>query len=392
MLKTFCTIVFLASIIEGKVPRTDVTVSGISAGGSMAAQLHIAFSSEISGCGIVAGPPYYCAQGNMMSAIGACMNGPATSVSSANIQTKLKAYATSGNVDSTAHIKDDPVYIFSGTNDRVVIPGVVKINEQIYTPLSANIKTNYGLTANHGFPTDNFGAQCSVLSSANYINNCNYNLAYDMLNHLLGGNLVKPPSGSSIPLNGQFMIFDQAAFMNPPAARSDAKATDVFSLWSNWMQATMALYNPLNYFPTLGTGSVTLPSITLPGMGGSSASSSAGSGFDKQGYVYFPAACTQGKKCPIHVALHGCKQGKSFVGDVFAKKAGYLEVAELNDIIVLFPQILQSSLNPQNPNGCFDWWGYGSTNYANKLGPQMIGVKKMIDTVRGINTASVAKK
>ncbi|CAF1012775.1 unnamed protein product, partial [Adineta steineri] len=50
MLKTFCTIVFLASIIEGKVPRTDVTVSGISAGGSMAAQLHIAFSSEISGC------------------------------------------------------------------------------------------------------------------------------------------------------------------------------------------------------------------------------------------------------------------------------------------------------------------------------------------------------
>ncbi|CAF1569723.1 unnamed protein product, partial [Adineta steineri] len=94
----------------------------------------------------------------------------------------------------------------------------------------------------------------------------------------------------------------QAAFMNPPAARSDAKATDVFSLWSNWMQATMALYNPLNYFPTLGTGSVTLPSITLPGMGGSSASSSAGSGFDKQGYVYFPAACTQGKKCPIHVA------------------------------------------------------------------------------------------
>jgi hypothetical protein len=69
-----------------------------------------------------------------------------------------------------------------------------------------------------------------------------------------------------------------------------------------------------------------------------------------------------------------------------------LEVAELNDIIVLFPQILQSSFSPQNPNGCFDWWGYGSVNYANKLGPQMSGIKKMIDTVRGINAASVAKK
>jgi hypothetical protein len=84
--------------------------------------------------------------------------------------------------------------------------------------------------------------------------------------------------------------------------------------------------------------------------------------------------------------------GKSFVGDVFAKKTGYLEVAELNDIIVLFPQASASSFSPQNPNGCFDWWGYGSVNYANKLGPQMSGIKKMIDTVRGINTASAATK
>ena len=84
--------------------------------------------------------------------------------------------------------------------------------------------------------------------------------------------------------------------------------------------------------------------------------------------------------------------GKSFIGDVFAKKAGYLEVAELNDIIVVFPQVIQSSLNPQNPNGCFDWWGYGSVNYANKLGPQMSGIKKMIDTVRAINLASASRQ
>jgi hypothetical protein len=69
-----------------------------------------------------------------------------------------------------------------------------------------------------------------------------------------------------------------------------------------------------------------------------------------------------------------------------------LEVAELNDIIVLFPQIAATSFSPQNPNGCFDWWGYGSVNYANKLGPQMSSIKKMIDTVRGINTASAATK
>jgi hypothetical protein len=324
----------------------------------------------------------------MMTALGACMNGPATSVSITNIQNKLKSYVTAGSADPTSNVKDDPVYVFTGKNDRTVIPAVAKLSEQIYSSLGANIKTNYDLPANHGFPTENFGGKCDVLYSANYINNCNFNLAYDMLNHLFGGNLVKPTSGGSTPLSGQFIAYDQAAFMNPEAvAKSDSRATDVFSLWSTWMQATMALYNPLNYIPTFDLSTFTLPGITLPGTTGTS-SSSAQNGFDKQGYVYFPAACNKGKKCPIHVALHGCKQGKSFVGDVFAKKAGYLEVAELNDIIVLFPQILQSSFSPQNPNGCFDWWGYGSTNYANKLGPQMSGIKKMIESVRAINAAA----
>jgi poly(3-hydroxybutyrate) depolymerase len=167
----FCTIVLIASIVEAKPPRTDVTVSGISAGGSMASQLHLAFSSEISACGLVAGPPYYCAQGSMMTAIGACMNGPATSISATNIQNKLKSYVSAGSADPTTNVKDDPVYIFTGKNDRTVIPGVAKISEQIYSPLGANIKTNYDLPANHGFPTDNFGGKCEVLSSSNFINN-----------------------------------------------------------------------------------------------------------------------------------------------------------------------------------------------------------------------------
>ena len=95
---------------------------------------------------------------------------------------------------------------------------------------------------------------------------------------------------------------------------------------------------------------------------------------------------------PLNDMIFSAPLGKSFVGDVFAKKAGYLEVAELNNIIVVFPQILQSSLNPQNPNGCFDWWGYGSVNYATKQGPQMSGIMKMVDTIRAINAGSSSSK
>lgn len=77
--------------------------------------------------------------------------------------------------------------------------------------------------------------------------------------------------------------------------------------------------------------------------------------------------------------------GKTVAGDIFATKAGYLEVAELNDIIMIFPQVRRSVVLPTNPMGCWDWWGYSSVYYATKNGRQMSAVKNMIDTVRMIN-------
>ncbi|CAF0919839.1 unnamed protein product [Rotaria sordida] len=53
--------------------------------------------------------------------------------------------------------------------------------------------------------------------------------------------------------------------------------------------------------------------------------------------------CNNERKYSIHVALHGCKQSKSLISNVFVKKAGCLKVAELNNIIVLFPQVIQST-------------------------------------------------
>lgn len=79
--------------------------------------------------------------------------------------------------------------------------------------------------------------------------------------------------------------------------------------------------------------------------------------------------------------------GKARIGDVFAKNAGYLEVAELNHIIILFPQIVATYINPVNVEGCWDWWGYGGANYANKLGPQMAGVIQMAQNLKAINAA-----
>ncbi|CAF3895029.1 unnamed protein product [Rotaria sp. Silwood2] len=311
-------LIFVSMVISlaiGSMPRTDVTVSGISSGGAMAIQLHMAYSNDISGCGILAGPPYYCA-GNLMAAT-ACMSGPLNFVTAPGIMLKLKWYDSIGSVDDISNIQGDPVYIFTGKYDLVARPSTVKLNEDVYSKLGANIKTNYDMAATHGFPTDNFGKSCATLNLENYINNCDFNMAYDILNHLYGGNLIKPRSGTEVPLIGQMAIFDQKAFMNPPSSLTESHT----------------------------------PSSSL---------------------------------------LKWISERKYYVDDVFATKAGYLEVAELNNLIVVFPQVAPTMFLPTNPMGCWDWWGYSSLSYATKTAPQIVGVKKMIDTVRLINQAMVA--
>jgi poly(3-hydroxybutyrate) depolymerase len=48
-----------------KIDAANVTVSGLSSGGYMATQLHVAWSSMFKGAGVIAGGPYYCAQGSI---------------------------------------------------------------------------------------------------------------------------------------------------------------------------------------------------------------------------------------------------------------------------------------------------------------------------------------
>jgi hypothetical protein len=78
--------------------------------------------------------------------------------------------------------------------------------------------------------------------------------------------------------------------------------------------------------------------------------------------------------------IHLFVLGKHYVGDVFVTKASDLEVAELNNIIILFPPVRPSLVFSTNT----------TKEFATKLGPQMLSVKKMIDTVRMINDAIVA--
>lgn len=77
------------------------------------------------------------------------------------------------------------------------------------------------------------------------------------------------------------------------------------------------------------------------------------------------------------MSFHGCQQGRSYINDVYALHAGFLEHAEANGIIFVFPQVKPTK--SINANGCWDWWGYiNQANYATKQGAQMAAVANML--------------
>ena len=59
---------------------SETTVSGLSSGGYMASQMHIAHSDWIQGAGIIAAGPLYCAQNSLTTALSDCIGAPKKAV------------------------------------------------------------------------------------------------------------------------------------------------------------------------------------------------------------------------------------------------------------------------------------------------------------------------
>ena len=114
--------------------------------------------------------------------------------------------------------------------------------------------------------------------------------------------------------------------------------------------------------------------VTLPG--------ADDAGLLETAYLYVPPACADGARaCALHLVLHGCGQSAATVGTDFIEQSGYLPWADANDIVVAFPQVEKSLMNPLNPHTCWDWWGYTGENCLWRDGPQMKLVAGWIKTM-----------
>jgi len=65
----------------------------------------------------------------------------------------------------------------------------------------------------------------------------------------------------------------------------------------------------------------------------------------------------------LHIALHGCEQNINTVGMTFVEGSGFARWADTNRLVILFPQVSASVLNPK---GCWDWWGYTGNDYLTR--------------------------
>jgi poly(3-hydroxybutyrate) depolymerase len=264
-----------------KIDASEVTVSGLSSGAFMAVQLHVAYSGTFGkGVGVVGGGPFHCAENWTLHALGRCMKWPA-GIPTAKLIATTEAWAAQGQIDPTGSLRRSRVYLFSGTEDSTVKPGVVDALARYYAhwvPERQRLHKR-DIAAGHGMVTDGVGNACAAHATP-YINDCGFDLVGQMLTHLYGPLLPKAPAAAPAGLRE----FDQTPYRVQGMANK------------GWL-----------YVP--------------------------------QACGYATASCR------LHVALHGCKQSGQYVKERFVADAGYNPWAEANRMVVLYPQTGEDAPN-----------------------------------------------
>lgn len=183
----------------------EFTVSGISSGAYLANQLHVAYSSEVSGAGLVAVGPWGCADGSVRRALSACLTGDEIDVPT--LAGRARELAGNGLVDDLENLAQDKVYFFHGAFD-VAVPSAVSEKAVAWYRLvapDAELNVVVDVPVTHGWPTLAHGAPCNDFKEP-WINACNYDTAGVMLEHLLG------PLDDPIDTPATLLRFNQAAF------------------------------------------------------------------------------------------------------------------------------------------------------------------------------------
>lgn len=352
------------------------SISGLSSGAFMAVQLHLAHAADFSGVGVIAGGPLACATSYpgaattvqdacALSALYVAMT-PLTKAAAPDptlLAQTARKLAADGLIDPLDHLSGQQVYIFTGTKDSVVHSVVVQGTRDFYKSLGVkeeNILFIDHVPAGHSIITTNPTDLPLDVNQPPYINKGDFIQSHQILefiyDHQRPGQKapLKPKQGPTAKNYepGRLVCFEQKHFLPSPG---------------DWERASLGDY----------------------------------------GFAYIPHEIYQGKKAKgVHIALHGCKQGYDYrniiagwvnsaneppYGLRYMTTTGYNDMADEKDLVILYPQARATDDSRlQNPDGCWDWWGYtdrtaNALDYYTKKAVQIRAIYAEFQRLRGIS-------
>mmetsp|Transcript_17305 Transcript_17305/g.49169 ORF Transcript_17305/g.49169 Transcript_17305/m.49169 type:complete len:444 (-) Transcript_17305:11-1342(-) len=293
--------VIAATEMTGKAAATLPyhTVSGQSAGGSMAMQHLFAFSSSILGAGIAAGSAYGCGAlpGGKLPK-GKCYYG------GLDVEASIKYVhdrARHGLIDQPRNLRRTPVVLFSGQNDWIVYTDCMRdVHKQLeYFVNEDKLVKRFDTDAAHVWSLDHGGCKCGECGWRGApqpccdVNNCDYEFSYDILHRSYGS--IKP----KVQAHKHLHWFRQTDYL---PSRSDS-----------WSAARLADW----------------------------------------AFAYVPSGC-QGRPedCNVHVTYHGCIKVHWKARLHWALRLDLNEFGEANDIIIVYPQ---ADGDKDTGSGCWNW-------------------------------------
>jgi hypothetical protein len=201
--------------------RAGITVSGLSSGGFIAHQFHLAFSSLVHGAGIIAGGPFGCVE-NIKNPYFWFWNVPLDRVSAATVACThyygtlfyglppaapgatdslsfIRQAHAEGSIDDPANLRKHRVWLFHGRDDRIVPRSTAEALSEVYDGLAVrppqlHIEWNEsGRVAIHGMPVAQFLGESRFPKrdcdqhEPPYIVQCGYEAAEALLRHIYPG-------------------------------------------------------------------------------------------------------------------------------------------------------------------------------------------------------------
>lgn len=330
----------------------ETSVSGVSSGGAMAMQFHVAHSAHLKGVGITAGIAYESADSRqafvprIMRGVYKSMKGiaytepNAQEVAQFSIERTEEALAA-GGIDDPKNLAGQRIWLFHGKLDTKVARQAMDGLRAYYLNYVEPWNVFYmdDLAAPHAQINDDYGQPADFENTDDHIIDLDYDAPGELL-QLIYGTLH---DNKDVYHLDHLLPFDQSEFVG------------------YWEGETFKRLRPESV------------------------------GLANTGYVYIPSDY-EPDKGRVHVAFHGCDQyADETMG--FVKESGYNEWAEKNNIIILYPQSIGTSV-PFNPKGCWDWFGYAAptayrTQYARKNGYQIGAVWRMLNRLSEGMTARV---